>query len=199
VSDLRRQVESLAGYLPSGRAFSSKTIPGTVTRGLLEGLAAELLRVDGALEEFRREILPDETLLFIDEWENAVGIPDHCFTGQGSIDVRRRDVLVKLVSLGLQTASDFEALAELLGVTAFVLPGSRYGVFPYTFPIVFFPNARAAFHTIIVDMPAPPGLGFPYTFPIPFGSSDQALVQCLFRRLKPAHVDVMYVTGFVER
>jgi len=199
VSDLRRQTEALAGYLPGGRAFAAKRIDGTTTRALLEGLAGELLRVDGALEEFRREILPDQTVLLLEEWESAVGIPDHCFTGAGTVETRRRDVLAKLVSLGVQTARDFADLAELFGVTAFIIPGSEHGVFPYTFPLVFFPNARAAFHTIIVDMPDDPDNAFPYTFPLTFGNTDQALVQCLFNHLKPAHVDILYVTGFVER
>ena len=199
MSDLRRQTEALAGYLPGGRAFASKRIDGTTTRALLEGLAGELLRVDGALEEFRREILPDETLLFLEEWESAVGIPDQCFTGMGTVDTRRRDVIAKLASLGVQTGEDFENVAGFFGVNAYVLPGSRHGIFPMQFPIYLFGTALEAFHTILVDMPDDPNNAFPYTFPLTFGNPDQALVQCLFEHLKPAHVQIVYVVGFVER
>ena len=198
-SNLLKEVEAIAAYVGSGKAFTARRVSGTVLRSLLEGLAGELLRVDGALEEFRREILPDETVLMLEEWESAVGIPDECFDVDSDPDVRRRNVLAKLAFLGIQTGGDFGDLAERFGVTAFIIPGSRHGIFPFTFPFHFFPNARAAFHTILVDMPSDPDNDFTYTFPLTFGNDDQALVQCLFRHLKPAHVDVVYVTGYVER
>ena len=212
---LDRQTEILANYLPDGRAFGGKRIAGSVSRLLLEGLAQERLRSSNLVTEFRDEILPDETTLFIEEWESAVGIPDDCFlTTTGTIVERRRNVLAKLVSLGVQTAADFVALAALFGITAVVKGGSVHGVFPYEFPMIFFPDARTAFHTIIVnftgsfsnvfpytfpitfpdiDLVEPPLNTFPYTFPITFQSQELALVECLFRKVKPAHVDVLFV------
>lgn len=190
---LERQSEILANYLPGGRAFGGKRVAGSVSRLLLEGLAQEMLRSTDLVTEFRDEILPDETTLFIEEWESAVGIPDCCFlTTSGTIAERRRNVLAKLVSLGVQTAPDFVALAALFGITATVDGGSAHGVFPYTFPIIFFPDARTAFHTIVVNLSEPPLNVFPYTFPITFQSQELALVECLFKKAKPAHVDILF-------
>jgi uncharacterized protein YmfQ (DUF2313 family) len=189
-----RQTEILANYLPEGRAFGGKRVADSVSRLLLEGIAQEMLRSTDLVTEFRDEILPDETTLFIEEWESAVGIPDDCFlTTSGTIAERRRNILAKLVSLGVQTAADFVALAALFGITATVKGGSVHGVFPYEFPIIFFPDARTAFHTIVVDLAEPPLNVFPYTFPITFQSQELALVECLFRKVKPAHVDILFI------
>jgi len=191
---LERQSEILANYFPEGRAFGGKRVAGSVSRLLLEGLAQEMLRSTDLVTEFRDEILPDETTLFIEEWESAVGIPDDCFlTTSGTITERRRNVLAKLVSLGVQTAPDFIALAALFGITAVLKGGSVHGVFPYEFPMIFFPDPRAAFHTILVDLSEPPLNVFPYTFPITFQSQELALVECLFKKVKPAHVDIIFM------
>ena len=191
---LERQSEILANYFPEGRAFAGKRVAGSVSRLLLEGIAQEMLRSTDLVAEFRDEILPDTTTLFIEEWESAVGIPDDCFlTTTGTIVERRRNVLAKLVSLGVQTAADFVALAALFGITAVIKGGSTHGVFPFEFPMLFFPSAKAAFHTILVDLSEPPLNVFPYTFPITFQSQELALVECLFRKAKPAHVDILFL------
>lgn len=189
-----RQAESIGNYLPTGRAFDAKnTTAKSIMRRLLEGLAGELLRADDLVQEFRDEILPDETVLFLDEWESALGIPDDCFTGVGTNAERRRDILAKLVSLGVQTAADFVALAALFGITATIKGGSVHGVFPYEFPMIFFPDSRTAFHTIVVDLVGGGATTFTYQFPITFDTAELGLVECLFKKLKPAHVDVLFI------
>jgi uncharacterized protein YmfQ (DUF2313 family) len=190
---LEEQTRTLRIQFPSGLAFGAKDIPDSVFYQLLEGLAAELSRGDSVVAEFRQEILPDETTLFIDEWESAVGIPDTCLKGTGTVAERRRDVLAKLSSLGVQTAADFVALAALYGIDVIVKGGSVHGCFPFKFPIVFFPDERAARHTIMVNFDLPLLETFTYTFPITFGPPEVAVVECLFRKLKPANCDLMVV------
>ena len=190
---LADQTKTLANYVPEGDAFGAKTILGTVTHGFLEGLAGEIVRSDALVAEFRDEILPDETVLFLDEWESAVGIPDDCFKGSGTDDERRKDILTKLSLLGAQTLSDFLAIANRYDVTANITGGSVHGVFPLKFPIVFFPSAKVARFTIVVDLDDPLTPTFPLPFPIEFGGPNGPLVQCLFERMKPANVDVIFV------
>lgn len=195
MSDLDTQTRTLCNYLPRGRAFGAKTIPGTVTNGLLQGLAQELLRSTDALQEFRDHILPDQTVLLLEEWESAVGIPDDCFRNtDGTDDERRRNVLAKLASLGVQTAADMEALAAIFGISAVIQSGAFHGTFPMTFPIlIFFETEVIARHTIVVGLTEPPAFGFPYTFPLPFGSEEFFIVQCLLQKVKPAHCDLIFV------
>jgi uncharacterized protein YmfQ (DUF2313 family) len=185
------QTQSLANYITPGKAFAAKDIDGTVTRDFLKGLAAELVRVDAVIAELREETIPDETTLFVDEWESALGIPDACLLGQGTLEERRRDVLVKLASLGAQTAEDFVAIAEMFGVSVIIAPGGLHGCFPFKFPIVFFPDEQTARFTIIVDFTGIEPGGFPYTFPITFVQSGANVIECLFRKLKPANADLL--------
>lgn len=193
-TQIARQTQKLVDYLPQGRAFGGKAQSGTVTRSLLEGLGAEMIRSTALIQQFRDEILPDLTTLFLDEWESALGIPDDCFSGAGSDDVRRRDILLKLVSLGVQTGADFVALANTIGVNLTIKGGSTHGVFPFEFPAVFFPSAKDARFTIIVDFTDDLAEMFPLSFPIVFGDSTQGVVTCLFEKLKPANVDLLFTS-----
>lgn len=191
---LADQVRSLAQYFPPGRAHGAKDVAGSVTHQLLTGLAGELLRNASLMEEFRDNVLPDQTILLLSEWEDAVGIPDACFSGQGTTAERRRAVLAKLASFGVQTAADFITLANLFGVTiSFAGSGTTFGTFPLTFPFVLFPDPATAHHTMIIDVEQPVTNIFPYTFTFTFGDPAVSLVECLFRSLKPANVALLYI------
>jgi len=132
------------------------------------------------------------TTLYINEWERAVGIPDSCFSGTGSIQDRQRDVIIKLASLGIQTEGDFKELALLFGVAVDVRPASPNAVFPMTFPILFTDGAIAARFTIVVTFTVEASNNFPLTFPFVFGSREIGILECLFRRLKPENCNIIF-------
>lgn len=162
-------------------------------RALLHGLAGEMVRVDAALYAFRDDINPATTLYFLDEWEAALGIPDGCFSGAGSVTERRRDILIKLASLGIQTAADLVALGPLFGINISVEAAAPYAIFPMKFPIVLLSSAKEARFTIVVNYPAGSSIStFPFTFPIIFGTVAQTTLQCLFEKLKPANCNIIY-------
>lgn len=193
----RRSIEeytdSLAGYLPDDPLFLAKKKNGTNLRSLLRGMAWELFRVNGSLSAYASDVIPDETERFIDEWERVVGIPDGCFSGAGTLEERRRDVLIKLAALGVQTAEDFVGLAAKLGVVVDVVPGSDSGVFPLGFPVLVFGTAEDARFTLVVSIesPLPLDSSFPYSFPIPFGTKAVGTMRCMFQRLKPANCNLI--------
>lgn len=119
-------IDSLAAYLPGGELFASAYIPGTNFNALLAGLSGELLRAENFMFLYNSQFIPDDTTVFIEEWEAAVGIPDDCFTinEDDTNEERRLNILVKLASLGVQTTADFENLATILGFPdTQVLPG----------------------------------------------------------------------------
>lgn len=169
--DVEQYANSLARYLPNDRLFASKFVDGSNLRSLLVGMATELFRANGELREYTNNILPDSTVLFIDEWESAVGIPDHCFSGAGSIEERRRDVLVKLASLGVQSVDDFQNLANMFDVTTSVIPGEDF-IVPVPFPKF----------TIIVQW-----IGVTEE-----QSAQINIISCLFEKLKPANVQILF-------
>lgn len=189
---LEQQAQTLANYLPGGRVFGAKNIGTSNLRDLLRGLAGEMIRIDEALYAFRDDINPSTTLYFLDEWEAALGIPDSCFSGSGTIDARRADVLLKLAALGVQTAGDFVALGTLLGLTVTVEPAAPYALFPMTFPILLLDSEKEARFTIVVGYGIESASVFPLTFPFVFGSAGLARLQCLFDKLKPANCNLIF-------
>lgn len=192
VRTINEQAQSLANYMPGGKLFRIKNFQNSNFRKLLTGLAGELFTADGYLRSYSQEILPDQTVLFIDEWEKAVGIPDDCFSGTGSIDERRTHVLVKLASLGVQTAQDFEDLATLFGISVSVTPGYDHTVFPLTFPILLM-DAVDSMYTIVITFSVTINAQFILTFPITFGDPIIGILECLYGKLKPANCQLIFV------
>jgi uncharacterized protein YmfQ (DUF2313 family) len=187
------QANALAAWLPNDKyVFSDKNVVGSDLRNLIEGLAQVFVDAKGQIVTFQDNYDINKTELFISDWENSVGIPDQCFDGSGDIETRRLHVLVKLASLGVQTAQDFIALASLFGITVTITSGNPNGIFPMTFPILFFDNATAARFTIVVNFTVDAGSRFPYTFPLPFGDENIALLECLFSRLNPENTQVIF-------
>ncbi len=203
--DIDQYTNSLADYLPGGCLFASASVSNSNFRKLLRGMAGELFRANGLLKEYSEEIIPDQTVKFIGEWEQALGIPDDCFSGTGSITERRRDVLVKLASLGVQTAQDFIDLGTIFGAAVTVQAGRDTITFPLTFPVFMFSTLKEARFTIVftveseifpytfpLTFPAKAAETFPLTFPITFGVSEQSILECLFTALKPANCKVIF-------
>ena len=190
-----QQADSIADFLPPGIMFAGGKVTGTNLRSLLRGLGTELFRSEDLLKQYTEEYLPDCTVAFLDEWESAVGIPDDCFSGTGTNDERRRDVLAKLASLGIQTAQDFEDLAEIFGIDVDVQGGVEVGnVFPFTFPVlIFFNSAKEARFTIVVTFLEEAANSFTLQFPISFGDDLIGLLECLFTKLKPANCDIIFI------
>jgi len=192
VLDQETHAQRLADYLPGGRLFQSKNLTDSNLRKLLRGLATELFNADGYLRDFQDDIAPSVTSYFIDEWESALGIPDSCFTGSGNLTERRRDIVIKLASLGVQTANDFVALGALFGISVTVRSGRYFSKFPLMFPILLFATDKEARFTIVVDFTVDAASKFPLTFPFTFGSGTIAVLECLFTRLKPANCDIIF-------
>lgn len=116
-------LDSIVGHLPPGDVWRSGQVEGTNLRALLDGLTPTVRRADLGIRTLVAEIVPSETTLLIAEWERAVGIPDGCFTTDGTIEQRRRNVVVKLAALGIQTQQDFIDLAARFGIVVTVVGG----------------------------------------------------------------------------
>ena len=190
--DLEQYTNSLADYLPGGRLFASRSVQNSNFRKLLRGMAGELFRANGLLKEYSEQVIPDQTVKFIEEWESAVGIPDDCFSGTGLLENRRRDVLTKLAALGIQTRQDFIDVAAIFGIVVQVSSGSTLGAFPIVFPMALFNSAKEARFTIVVTFTVPAANKFTYTFPFPFGDGEIAVLECLFEKLKPSNCKIIF-------
>lgn len=188
-----QQADSIAHYLPNGPLFEAKFVDGTNLRKLLRGLAAELERYYIILNDVAEDYDILKTQVLINLWESALGIPGTCFDNSGSLEERRLKLLIKLKYLHGQTVDDYINLAALLGFTIEIELCKTHGMFPMAFPIYFFPTTTSVLFSMIITLPSDDEpIGFPLTFPIVFTTPQNALLQCLFDRLRPAPVKIYY-------
>jgi len=178
-------IASIVTYLPGGEMFIAAQIAGTNQNDLLRGIGFTLLDAENFIKVYNAEFIPDNTSAFVAEWESALGIPDDCFPGSSESDlsIRKNHILIKLASLGVQTSADFVNLATILGFPdTTVISGVNEGITPLN-------EAR---FTIVVGFPAPDSNIFPLDFPIPFGTTQFAILECLFAKLKPANCVIQF-------
>lgn len=196
---LEEQRSALAKFFPANCIFSARDIPDKNFFKLLEGYAKEFVRMECAMVEVQSQQNPENTTIFIEEWEKSLGIPDDCFDVNGTIEERRLNIVVKFALMNIQTRPDFISLAATYG---FEIEISNLAVntFTYTFPIVFATGdpLEQNFVVIIKFLNATPidDDAFPYIFPIVFAEPNVNIIQCLFNKLKP--VDVELVFEFAE-
>ncbi len=175
--NLEAYTTSLARYLPNDRTFASKNIFDSNFRRLLRGLAGEMFVVNGVLIDYVNESYSRTTSQLIERWEIDLGIPDDCFSGDGTIDERRRDVIIKLSMMSVQIEDDFIALAQALGSTIRIERGGDFGVFPVQLPHRFFPSAEDARFTMVV---------------VANDNTNDDIVECVLKAVRPANVALLF-------
>lgn len=186
------QATSLAQYLQNGRIFQLKNVVGSTLRKLLLGWSPELQRVEQKLKETSINHDINQTTLLIEEWEAAVGIPDDCFSGIGSIEKRRTDVLIKL-GVALVTEQDYIDLGKLLGTKVKILHPEEGIVFPLPFPLQFGSSIKEARFTMIIELDKKfSECLFPIEFPVCFSSTPFPEIECIFRKFSPANVKLIF-------
>lgn len=190
------QADALANKMPRGKAWRDKFENGTVMRNLLLGYGLEYLRLENNLNYTDDELSLIRTQDMIREWEIEYGIDKSCFKDFNSEDLEQRikNILVMIASNGTSTEEQFEAIAELLGITVTVEAGTAYlTTFTMTFPFTFYSDLIDARYTIVVTVPDDITTNFTLEFTFIFGSTLLTLLKCFFNILKPANCRVIYV------
>lgn len=186
----------LAAHMPQGRLWESSFDPDSNIGKLIRGLSIEFYRLQVLTNEISTEMDIDQTEQLIDEWFVSVGIPNDCFDTGGTLAEKREKIRLMISNFGgVQKAEDFVRVADLFGIPVEVFPGNSVGMFPLTFPLVFFESATSSSHTIFVRiLQIEEDVDFPLPFPIPFTSGSQAFLQCIFDQLAPANVQVVFIS-----
>ena len=187
-----QHAKSIADYLPNGDIFEAKNSTGTTLRDLLLSWAQEMIRDEQAIKELSKQHDIRQTTDLISEWESMVGIPDDCFDNTGNIEDRRRNVIIKL-GLALLTEQDYINLGLLLDVEVVIKRLQECIPFPLPFPVPFCTAAVGAKFTMIIQLPAAIGeCIFPIPFPVCFSSEPKLLIECIFRKLSPANINLIF-------
>ena len=176
--DLEKIADSFARMMPTGGSWDAPYIPTKNYRKLLKGIGTEMTRFQELVQTVALTYIPNSTTSMIEEWEAFLGIPDECFinTPETTDAERRRNILVKLAFLNLQTDQDYLNLAE-----------------QFDLEIELEPQGGSVLKIIFLNAV----LGeFPYNFPFDFEAvTNGGIFQCLVNKQKPAHVEIIFDTA----
>lgn len=188
-SDYLSQLQSL---LPQG--FAWPRAQDAALTLLLAAWAEELARLDGRAADLAEEADPRTTAELLADWERVAGLPDPCVAALGidqTTAQRRAALVAKLTGLGGQSASYYIALAARLGYAITVTEFDLHEVTDdvehplYGTPWQFAWQVNAAQDTVGV-------LAVTDTVADPLAWWGNELLECVIRRLKPAHTHVLF-------
>ena len=180
----------LSALMPGDRPFHAKNISNSRLRLLLFALALEIWRAESKVENIAEQYNIFNTTDLLEEWEAAVGIPDGCFDGSGTVEQRRTNIIAKIRANGVATAEAFISLAHFMGYTIEIIPLGEVAYPPYDVP--FFPVnlPQGRFVWVIKGYgiaPFTPPYDVPFT---PMIGSD--VIPCFFNKLKPANTILLF-------
>ena len=170
----------LRNLLPLGPAWTDD--PHAAVSRMFEGLAQELARIDGRCWALIHEADPRSTQELLTDWQREFGLPDPCVQALGGTQTRaqlRAALLGRLNSVGGSTAAYFTEVAATLGfairITEFL--GSNT---PYQWQVeVSIGKSLTQF-------------SFASQFCEPWATWGSTLLECVLKRLAPAHTDLVF-------
>lgn len=179
----------LQALLPQGPAWP-RDAGATLTK-LLRAMADELARVDSRAGQLIDETDPRTTNELLADWERVAGLPDSCVTAAQSTAQRRAALHAKLTTLGGQSTAYFIALAASLGYTVTITEFEQHTVVDdvehplYSHPWQFAWQINAPQDTVGT-------LSVTDTVADPLAWWGNELLECVIRRIKPAHTHVLF-------
>lgn len=198
--DAAAYLEQLQALLPQGPAWP-RDADASLT-GLLGGLADGMARVDGRALALLEESDPATTLELLPEWERAVGLPDPCYPGGGSVRDRQLAIARRLADTGGQSRAFYVQIALLIGLEIEVIefspftPGSRAGArcydesWRFAWMVRLLPASESALNPFDVSLVYfTAGSGRAGDRLRTFGSTH---LECIITRAKPAHTEVIF-------
>lgn len=187
--------QHLAALLPPGPFWAASRRPGTVFFRVLLGLAAEFARVHNAALLLIAEADPRTTTFMLPDWERELGLPDQCSGELPTIEQRRQAVLSRLVDIAPVTPQDFINLAASLGYAVTIEEGQ-----PLVYNHPLGPTRRYKSYLsrfkwtvfVLSSQKTPRRYGKAF-YNERYLEASNPLLECLFRRFKPAHTAVEFV------
>jgi len=188
----QEQARVLANYLRNDNLHEAKNKEESNLYKVLLGLAEGWLDFRENANDIIDNYNINNSLLLIDEWEKAVGIPDDVFSVASDIETRRKNVLLKIAGSKAETKEQFENIAQILGFNIQVEPAFQYCKFTYTFPVLLVSQGSKPFIIVVnIDKSFKPN-GFPFTFTFKFSTSSVNILKLFFNKIKPSNTIIVF-------
>jgi len=181
------QAYSLADYLaaflkllPRGRIWPK--FPGSGISNTFAGFVASFQRLDAAAIFTLQDCVPQTAVGMLPEWEQALGLPDPCAGVAPTIQQRQNQVVARFANAAGQSVPFFEAYAAQLGFLISITEFTGSDTLANTWQVNV-PASGAVFFTADQSFPEDP---------VDLVSTDSAVLQCEFERLKPAQTTIQW-------
>jgi len=175
---LNQIIKVIGDYLPHGKAWVAKRIESTNIYYFIKSIAQYLRLYFYDIEKLKLEMSPDTTTDLIDRWESDYGIPDDIIEVAATLADRRKNVILKMAGMGVQTNADFIYLATQLGYTINFETSVALRYPPYDIPMYPMGEPGCYFICVItIDLTLPNAL---------------TLIE-YFRQLLPATVEFLVI------
>ena len=188
----QEQARVLANYLRNDNLHEAKNKEDSNLYKVLVGLAEGWLDFRENANDIIDNYNINNSLLLIEEWEKAVGIPDNVFSVASDIETRRKNVLLKIAGSKAETKEQFENIAQILGFNIQVEPAFQYCKFTYKFPVLLVSQGSRPFVIVInIDKSLKPN-GFPFKFTFKFSTSPANNLKLFFNKIKPSNTIIVF-------
>jgi uncharacterized protein YmfQ (DUF2313 family) len=185
---------ALLSLLPTGRVWPKD--PDAVQNDVLDGLAPTFVRLDARAQALLVDAFPASSLELLPEWELSLGLPDACEGEDQILQVRRAQVVNRLVNAGGQSIPYYLAALGRLGYADATV--QEYSPFRTDIDVadsILYEESWAhAWQISVPDLRV-------FYFSTDISAADEPLVSiansvivCVIDALKPAHTTVLYVT-----
>ena len=215
-STLQKYTRLVRNLLPQGFAWDNVR-----RHPLLEGIAGEFCRIGDRCEDLLSNIDPNQADELLEDWETLVGIPDECSgpAEDKTIEERRQQIVQKLVVQGSLSAAYYEQIGAELGFDVQVTNHLSFQVGRSTVvdDLTNYDPPRDTFQVgsglfgenVVGDQLQTPGWLHYFNVNMPLAASESfkvgesqvgqplveygnELLQCTYKRLKPAHAGVTF-------
>jgi Uncharacterized protein conserved in bacteria len=190
-SDEASYTEQLKKLAPQGLVWPTEDTSNWVK--LLSAIAKECARIDAMGALLVEESFPDTTLLMLPNWERIAGLPDDCSDFADTIQVRKQNLLAKIIARGGATKQYLLEVAEKFGFDINIVEFDQFRV-DYSSvedPICgqawqFAFQVQAPEETISWFRSSGSAAGEP------LATWGNERLECLITRLKPAHTVALF-------
>ncbi len=183
---------SLQQLIPEGQAWPRET-DAVLTR-LLAGMAEEPARVEARSEALVEEADPRETVELLPDWERVAGLPDECTAAAETIGQRQQALVARLTARGGQSPRYFIDLAAALGFEIEIVERRPFrSGFSHSGDPLGGDGWMFVWEVHLAEITQRFFLSGQGHAGEPLSTWGNAILECLFEKLKPAHTILRFV------
>lgn len=206
---LQKYIDLFKDLLPRGRLWNTKEQPTFL--GFITGIVTEFCRVGDRVIDMKKNVNPETADEALDLWQAALGLPDECTPADQTPDEVRTQLVQKLTNTGGLSKTFYEFIATQLGYPDTTVSNWRNFVAGRAVagdPLTNYWDRHFVAGSECGNQLQDIGWMFYFNVDLPVAASEHfvagsvagdplrefgnELLQCTFRKIKPAYAGVTF-------